>query len=129
VKLKLGIEGKEYVVDIEVLEDDSLAPSYLPPHGPATTVQPLVAPLSGAEMPPLAGNVNEAKVCRSPVAGVVVKINAQPGQQLQTNDLIMVLEAMKMETNITAPIPGKVRKINVGESDGVKMNQVLVEFE
>ena len=129
MKLKLGIEGKEYVVDIEVLEDDSGVPSYLPPHGPVTTVQPLVAPVPGVEAPPLDANVDEAKVCRSPVAGVVVKVNAQPGQQLQTNDLIMVLEAMKMETNITAPIAGKVRKINVAEGDGVKMNQVLVEFE
>jgi methylmalonyl-CoA carboxyltransferase small subunit len=85
--------------------------------------------MAGAGTPPLDGNVDEGKVCRSPVAGVVVKINAQPGQQLQTNDLIMVLEAMKMETNITAPIAGKVGKINVAEGDGVKMNQVLVEFE
>ena len=129
MKLKLGIEGKEYVVDIEVLEDDSAMPSYLPPHGPVTTVQPVLAPAQGAAAPPAYGDVDEAKVCRSPVAGVVVRLNVQPGQQLQTNDLIMVLEAMKMETNITAPMPGKIRKIAVAEGDGVKMNQVLAEFE
>ena len=75
------------------------------------------------------GNVDEAKVCRSPVAGVVVKLNVKAGQQLQTHDLMMVLEAMKMETNITAPVSGKVKRVNTAHGDGVKVNQILVEFE
>ena len=41
----------------------------------------------------------------------------------------MVLEAMKMETNITAPVAGKVKQVTVAQGDGVKVNQVLVEFE
>ena len=41
----------------------------------------------------------------------------------------MLLEAMKMETNISAPISGKVKKVNIAEGDGVKLNQVLVELE
>ena len=42
------------------------------------------------------------KVCRSPVSGIVVKVAAQLGQKLQAGDILLVLEAMKMETNITA---------------------------
>ncbi len=127
--MKIGIDGNEYVVDIEVLEDDSAGPVYLTPHGQPTTVQPVTAPVPGAGPVPGEENVDESKVCRSPVAGVVVKLNVQPGQTLQTNDLMMVLEAMKMETNITAPVVGKVKKINVAQGDGVKVNQILVEFE
>lgn len=128
MKLKIGIDGKEYEVEIEVLEDDTAGGAYLPPHGPPTTVQPVSVP--SPSVPVSADeNVEEAKACRSPVAGVVVKMNVQAGQELQTNDLMMVLEAMKMETNITAPMSGKVKKVNVGEGDGVKVNQVLVEFE
>jgi biotin carboxyl carrier protein len=41
----------------------------------------------------------------------------------------MVLEAMKMESNVTAPGAGIVRNINVGAGDSVKVNQVIVEFE
>ena len=48
---------------------------------------------------------------------------------MQTNDLMMVLEAMKMETNITAPVAGKIKKITVAQGDGVQVNQVAVEFE
>jgi methylmalonyl-CoA carboxyltransferase small subunit len=74
-------------------------------------------------------NVNEEKVCRSPVAGVVIKVNVEPGQAIQANDLMMVLEAMKMETNVTAPVAGKVKSVKVAQGDAVKVNQVVVEFE
>jgi biotin carboxyl carrier protein len=53
----------------------------------------------------------------------------QPGQVLQTNDLMMVLEAMKTEANITAPVTGKIKGITVGQGEGVQVNWVLVEFE
>lgn len=129
MKLKIGIDGNEYVVDIEVLEDDSAGPVYVAPHGQPTTVQPVTVASPEAGAPAAEGDVIEAKVCRSPVAGVVVKLNVQPGQMLQTNDLMMVLEAMKMETNITAPVAGKVKTITVAQGDGVKVNQILVEFE
>jgi biotin carboxyl carrier protein len=41
----------------------------------------------------------------------------------------MVLEAMKMETNVTAPRAGKVKNVRVGPGDSVKVNQVVVELE
>ena len=129
MKLKIGIDGKEYVLDVEILEDDSVTGNYLPPHGPATTVQPVTVPTSTMESPPSEPDVHQAKVCRSPVAGVAVKVIVQPGQELQSHDLMMVLEAMKMETNITAPISGKVKKVNIAQGDGVRLNQILVEFE
>ncbi len=129
MKLKIGIDGNEYVVDIEVLEDDTAGPAYLAPHGQPTTVQPVTLGTPGASQPGADANVDESKVCRSPVAGVVVKLNIRIGQALQINDLMMVLEAMKMETNITAPAAGKIKKINVAQGDGVQVNQVLVEFE
>ena len=129
MKLKLGIDGKDYVVDVEVLEDDTAVPTYLPPHEGPTTLQPVTSPVPGAEATPFSAGVDEKKICRSPLAGVVMHLNVQPGQQVQTHDLIMVLEAMKMETNITAPTAGKIKKVNVAQGDGVKVNQSLVEFE
>jgi DNA-binding transcriptional LysR family regulator len=59
----------------------------------------------------------------------VVRIAAKPGQQIQVGDGVLVLEAMKMETDITAPVAGKVSRINVNVGDSVKGGQVLVEFE
>ena len=88
---------------------------------------PAAAPV--AAPPASGGAVNEEKVCRSPISGIVVKVAAQPGQSIQPGDILLVLEAMKMETNITAPIAGKVAKVNVNGGDSVQGGQVLVEFE
>jgi len=131
VKLQIGIDGKTYLVDVEVIEEDTVvrSPGYLPPFPGSATV--LSTPLPGAPKPSTSAetHADETKVCRSPVAGVVLRVNTQPGQQIQPHDLMIVLEAMKMETNVTAPVAGKVKAVTVQPGDGVKVNQVLVEFE
>jgi biotin carboxyl carrier protein len=48
---------------------------------------------------------------------------------VEAGELMMVLEAMKMETIITAPRTGTVKNVLVTEGDPVKVNQVLVEFD
>jgi methylmalonyl-CoA carboxyltransferase small subunit len=60
---------------------------------------------------------------------VVVRVSAQVGQTIQINDVLLVLEAMKMETVITSPRAGKVAKVHVGAGAAVQAGQVLVEFE
>jgi methylmalonyl-CoA carboxyltransferase 1.3S subunit len=129
MKLQIGIDGKNYEVEVEVTEDDT-RPSYLPPQAPATAV-PSRAGVAPVQPKTAATDkvADESKVCRSPIAGVVIRVNAQPGQQLETNDLLIVLEAMKMETNVTAPVSGKVKNITVQPGDPVQLNQVLVELE
>jgi methylmalonyl-CoA carboxyltransferase 1.3S subunit len=131
LKLQIGIDGKKYEVEVEVLQEDgaSRPPSYGPYPDVPNTIQSTPSRSAGSPPEALDGNVDEAKVCRSPVAGIVIRVNIQPGQQLQANDLMMVLEAMKMETNVTAPGPGTVKAITVQPQDAVKVNQVLAEFE
>ncbi len=131
MKLQIGIDGKTYEVDVEVLEDDHVGrtPGYLPPYPGSVTVHSVRAATAVKPSPATETHVNESKVCRSPVAGVVLRVNVQPGQQLQPHDLMIVLEAMKMETNVTAPVAGKVKSVMAQPGDGVKVNQVLVEFE
>ncbi len=130
MKLQIVIDGKSYEVEVEVLEDDAVQrhPNYGPYPVVPATVQSGPAPVS---KPPAAAeeNVDEAKVCRSPVAGVVIKVNVAAGQEIQANDLMMVLEAMKMETNVTSPVSGKVKTVKVAQGDSVKVHQVVVEFE
>ncbi len=124
------MDGKPYEVDVEIYEPEQPQPSYYAPSGQtrvpaAAHVAPPVAPSSGGSSPV----ADEGKVCRSPFSGTVSKISAQAGQTIQVNDVLLVLEAMKMETVITAPIAGKVAKINVNVGDAVQQGQVLVEFD
>ena len=70
-----------------------------------------------------------SKAYRSPVNGIVRGVHVQAGDELQPHDLMLVLEAMKMQTTLTAPTAGKLKRVNVSAGEAVKMNQVLVEFE
>ena len=127
MKLRITLNDKTFEVDVEVAEADTatLPPAY--PIGSAV----LNGSVSKASPAPTSHdeNVDETKVCRSPVSGIVVRLIAQPGQALQVGDPLMVLEAMKMETNITAPIAGRVAALRVTQGDNVQSGQVVVEFD
>ena len=131
MKLNITIDSKLYEVDVEVAEPES---PVVPHHFGGMNIgsAPLRVPAGPAPtaLPPAGDTVvNEDKVCRSPVSGIVVRVAAQVGQQLQPGDILLVLEAMKMETNITAPLAGKIAAIKVNQGDGVQAGQVVVEFE
>ena len=130
MKLQIGIDGKSYEVDVEVLEEDSVVRTsgYVPHPGSATVPSVRTTPASKPARA-IETHKDESKVCHSPVAGVVLRVNVQSGQKLQPNDLMIVLEAMKMETNVTAPAAGTVKAVLAQAGDAVKVGQVLVEFE
>ena len=133
MKLKITVDGRMYEVDVEVAQPEHpiygvggyfpMSPARVPAPAPATAAPP---PAPGADT---GAPVNEEKVCRSPISGIVVRVTVQVGQRIQVGDGVLVLEAMKMETDITAPVAGKVSRINVNVGDSVKGGQVLVEFE
>jgi methylmalonyl-CoA carboxyltransferase 1.3S subunit len=128
VKLNVKIDGKTYEVEVEAVEPEAAPPVPLRP----MSVEPAQVRVPAAARPAPAAQegppVDEAKVCRSPVSGIAVRIAAQVGQTLQQGDVLIVLEAMKMETNITAPAAGKVAAIKVGQGDSVQSGQIVVEF-
>jgi methylmalonyl-CoA carboxyltransferase 1.3S subunit len=122
LKLQITIDGKAYEVDVEVLEDDEAPqnPNYAPYRAAPTAA-------GGAHQSSLWDA--EEKACRSPLMGLVIKVNAAPGQAVESGDLLMVLEAMKMETHIAAPHAGTVKNVHAAQGDSVKVNQVLIELE
>lgn len=128
MKLKITVGGKVYEVDVEVFEPEPPHPSHVPPIG-QSRIPAAASEAAPAALPAGVAPRDESKVCRSPFAGVVVRIPAQVGQTIQVNDVLLVLEAMKMETVITSPLAGKVAKVNVKVGDPVQAGQVLVEFE
>jgi biotin carboxyl carrier protein len=130
VKLKITVDNKTYEVDVEAEESEEVhAPaayrpvSWSAPSGPVPVAAPTGPAASNGEA------VDEDKVCRSPMMGVVVRLNAQEGQTVKVDDSLLVLEAMKMETTITSPVAGKIKRIRVGAGESVQTNQVVVDFE
>jgi len=128
MKLRIAIDNKNYEVDVEVAEPE---PAGAPPRFHQSVESSAVRiPVAAASAPPVdTTRVNEEKVCRSPVSGIVASVSAKEGQSLEVGDELLVLEAMKMETQVTASAAGRVASVKVKAGDSVQAGQVLVEFE
>ena len=127
MKLNIKIDDKTYEVEVEAAEPD--APSQAP-RGYVMESAPVRVPAAPLPAPPPQGGaVNEEKVCRSPVSGNVVRVMAHAGQSIQVGDVLLVLEAMKMETSIIAHHAGRVKTVNVAPGDPVKQHKILIEME
>jgi methylmalonyl-CoA carboxyltransferase 1.3S subunit len=128
MKLRITIDGKTYDAEVEILETEESGPpfqSYLPVAAqyPPASVSVLAVQTNGID------NGAGDKVCRSPVTGLVIKVNVEPGQEVQPDDLLLVLEAMKMETRVTATHARTVKSVNVNPGNPVRLHQALIEFE
>jgi methylmalonyl-CoA carboxyltransferase small subunit len=127
LRLRIRIDGKTYEAEVEILDAQESAPEY-PPYPPvqstfATATLPTPASISQPDV-----DANE-KECRSPVNGMVIKVNVEPGQTAEPNSVVVVLESMKMEMQITTPYGGVVKSVHVTAGAAVKVNQLMVEFE
>jgi len=75
-----------------------------------------------------AGKHRGPEVLRAPMPGLVVRIQAVPGQEVAAGVGLVVLEAMKMENELKASAPGVVRAVHVRTGEAVEKGQALVEF-
>jgi oxaloacetate decarboxylase alpha subunit len=64
----------------------------------------------------------------APLAGNIYKINVSQGQQIVAGDVVMILEAMKMETEVRASAAGVVAEIFVKEGDAVQVGTPLLSL-
>lgn len=70
--------------------------------------------------------VNDIK---APMPGLILDIIAKVGEEVQEDDALLILEAMKMENVLTSPRDGVIKSISVTKGDAVDKNQLLIEFE
>ena len=65
----------------------------------------------------------------APMSGKIVKVDVAPGAAVEAHQVLVVMEAMKMEHTIAAPYDGSVLTINVSAGDTVGAGDVLAEIE
>ncbi len=65
----------------------------------------------------------------APMPGLVLEVLAEPGQTVDANQPLLILEAMKMENVIKSPGEGTIKTIHIREGEAVEKNQLMVEFE
>ncbi len=119
--LRSELNGKAYIVEVEK-EEAVASPLIAKPKrskksaAAETFVEPTV------EM----GNAGSIK---APLPGNVAKVKVQEGAKVNAGDVLIVLEAMKMENEILAPAAGTVKKLYVQEGKAVQQGEALVDLE
>ena len=124
-KLRITVEGKAYEVTVEVLGDGTVQSSAPAPVAPAAAA-PVAAPAAPAPTPAAAPAA--AGDVPSPLAGKVVSVDVKVGDAVKAGQNVVTLEAMKMNTYVTAPSDGTVKNILVNAGDSVEEGQGLISL-
>ena len=108
---RVNVNGTVYEVSVEAI--DGVAAAAAPVAAPAAAAAPVAAAPAGGE-----------KVC-APMPGTILSVNVTAGQAVKKGDVLMVLEAMKMENEIMAPCDGTVASVNTSKGSSVESGTLL----
>lgn len=115
--LKITVNGVSYDVQVEELGGSAPAASSV---AQAAVSAPSAAPAPTAVAPASGEPVN------SPMPGTIISVAVSAGQAVKAGDVLVVLEAMKMENEIKAPKDGTIASVNVNKGDAVESGTLLV---
>lgn len=118
--LRITVNGTPYDVQVEELNGSSV-----PAAAPAAAPTPAAAPAPAAATAPAAAG---SEVVSSPMPGTIVSVNVTAGQNVKSGDVLIILEAMKMENEILAPRDGVVASISVSKGETVDSGAPLVSL-
>ncbi|WP_444309509.1 biotin/lipoyl-containing protein [Megasphaera sp.] len=127
-KFKVTVNGKAYEVEVEEMggapaaapaPQAAAAPAQAAPAAPAPAPAATPAPAGGGPIP------EGALTVKAPMPGKISALKAEAGKAVKRGDIILVLEAMKMQNDITATADGTLHEIRVNPGDNVKTGDVL----
>ena len=123
MKLKVTVNGTLYSVDVEVEPD--------PQPGLGSVIGPRQHHPGSMPTAPTSASVTGASLSAvvAPLAGSVARVLVKQGDAIEAGQTLVVLEAMKMETEITAPAAGTVSAVLVSPGEAVQAGQALIDVE
>lgn len=116
-KYKITMNGKEYEMDVELMD------------GSAPVAKAPVKEAKPAAAAPKAAPASSSGATVSPMPGTILKVNVKEGDAVKAGDSVVILEAMKMENDITAPKDGVIKAVYVAEKQAVAKGDALFEVE
>ena len=116
----ITVNGVTYTVNVEEVSGTASAAA----SAPVAAAAPVAAPAPAAA-PAKSGNAGSV-VVKAPMQGTIVKVNAKVGAAVKKGDVLVVLEAMKMENDVCAPADGTVASVEVAQGATVATEAVLV---
>lgn len=119
----ITVNGTPYSVTVEEGTGSAAPVASAPTAAPAPAAAPASAPKTAAPAP--SGSAGGVKV-EAPMPGNILDIKTSVGASVTSGQVLVILEAMKMENEIVAPQNGTVASINVSKGDSVEAGQVIV---
>mgnify|MGYP000242547941 CR=1 FL=1 len=117
----ITVNGVAYSVSVEETAAGAA------PVAPAAAPAPKAAPAPAAA-PKAAAGAAGAVAVKAPMPGNILDVKVKAGASVKAGDVLVILEAMKMENEIVAPQDGTVASINVNKGDTVNSGDVLVSM-
>ncbi|MCD6206003.1 MAG: biotin/lipoyl-binding protein [Candidatus Marinimicrobia bacterium] len=124
------VNGKTYTVglkDLGIEQVSDLKPKN-EPNDPSTIPAPAQQVSTPAKSAPKSATAVPDSAIVAPLPGLILKINIKPGDSIKAGQVVLIMEAMKMENDIQALADGTVKSIAVKEGDSVNEGDVLVEL-
>ncbi|WP_028307850.1 biotin/lipoyl-containing protein [Desulfitibacter alkalitolerans] len=129
-KLKITVEGKTYEVEVEEIGGAQISTTVPAPKtaAPASPAAPKAEPKPAAQQPAKEAQAapGEGEIVPAPIPGKVLSIKVKPGDTVGAGQVILILEAMKMENEITAPVDGQIKDILVAEGQAVNSGDAML---
>lgn len=119
----ITVNGTVYDVTVEEKGAGSEIPS-----APAAPAPAVSASAPAAPAPASSGSAGSVEIS-APMPGKILAVKAKVGQSVKKGEVILLLEAMKMENEVVAPQDGKIASVNVNEGAMVESGEVLATMD
>ena len=122
-KYKVTVNGTAYEITLEAIDAADVKAAPAPAAAPAPVAEAPAAPAAPAA--PVAAAPAGGETVVSPMPGNILSVNVQNGSAVKKGDVLMILEAMKMENEIMSPCDGTVTSVSVQKGAAVESGAVL----
>lgn len=128
-KFIIKVNGNPYEVEVEEIgRSDSIVKTVKEVKKPALPMEPQKTAAPTKQEVKVA-DVKGGVLVKAPLPGTIIKVNVKAGDIVKKDQVLMVLEAMKMENELVSPGDGKVVSINTEKGKAVNAGEVLISIE
>lgn len=124
-KYRITVEGKTYEMDVELIGANGAAVAPVAKAAAPVAAAPKAAPAPVAAKPAAVGSGSVA----APMPGTILKVLKATGDSVKAGEVVLILEAMKMENEITAPVDGTIASLNLTEGSTVAGGDLLFDVK
>ncbi len=124
-KYRITVEGKTYEMDVELIGANGAVVAPVAKAAAPVVAAPKAAPAPVAAKPAEVGSGSVV----APMPGTILKVLKASGDAVKAGEVVLILEAMKMENEITAPVDGTIASLNLTEGSTVAGGDLLFDVK